>query len=205
MLAHGGRIEEAAEVSELLQANELAVAPAMLRRGWSLVHDLEASSRPESSAIPLPPRRLQTPAQSSQHRAALGSLPLPSRTPQDASSRQQKPFSRAIKWRPPKTLSPRFLRRVAQGVAEKTVVVTLLVPPSGAPSQGGAVQRLGGGKAAQAPTWRVDLSVGARGSQERYREMSCEERWWFDRDEATAKADRAGKTGKAKKTSRTAT
>ncbi|GAA5855741.1 hypothetical protein JCM8547_001664 [Rhodosporidiobolus lusitaniae] len=180
------------EVLSLLAEQGLDLTAMQLQRGRNLLADLEASAALPASQQPFPPRRLQTREQRATRHHPPASLPL---SKQDDSARRQfKPLNVDSKWHPPKHLTPRLLRRIAQGVADKAVTVTLSLPSSS--SSDSATAETSKAKAAKGqptgPRWEVSVSEkAARSGLGRYREMNDEEKWWFEEEEKARMASSA--------------
>ncbi|GAA5823702.1 hypothetical protein JCM11251_000731 [Rhodosporidiobolus azoricus] len=186
-------IREAKEVTSLLKASGVVMSEEAVREGWERLAALEGSSFASS---PLPPRR--SPSRSTIDNAPAASSATPSSSPLPPFSSSQyslpsrpcpprvfKPLSSDTKWHPPKHLTPRLLRRLSQGVAEKAVVLTLVLPVAGDCQK-------------DVEKWEVSLSKAARGARDRYREveMGGEEEWWFEQGEAVSGEKKGKKGGK---------
>ncbi|GAA5902273.1 hypothetical protein JCM6882_000489 [Rhodosporidiobolus microsporus] len=201
------QIGEVDEVVRLLAGNGVEMSEGEVRRGWERLEALEGSLSPTAPggalSTPLPPRH-------SPSRALLPSSPpsSPSAAPSDllrpppspSSTRNPfrrdpssprrvfKPLSSDTKWHPPKHVTPRLLRRIKEGVAEKAVVLTLVLPPARLEDSANT-RRVEKGK------WEVSVSGRAKGGREKFREMEMdgEDAWWFEQgDEGGDKKKKGG-------------
>ncbi|GAA6041867.1 hypothetical protein JCM8097_004516 [Rhodosporidiobolus ruineniae] len=201
--ADGTEVQSPQEAAELLSKEGVKVGAEEVQEGWDRLAALEAAAMLPDGQQPLPPRRLQTPSQRSPLHAPPQSTALPAKT--DDERRQFKPLASDTKWHNPKRVTARLLRRIAQGVAEKAVVLSLVLPdsptspssscPAGDSTSSSPSFSSASGKSStpSAPRWEVSLSRAARGGRQHFREMDAEEEWWYEQEEAAGGARRGSK------------
>jgi hypothetical protein len=172
-------VGDAETASRLLAAQAgLRISPEHLVKGWRRAWDVQTKSA--SPNPKLPPRRLQT-AEQRQNRPP----PLPSTSPRrivpDDARHPLVPAFDTTKWKKPRIIRPRLLRRRVQLMLQKMPTLTVRLPEV-VSDHFDATKEPGGKDRSKEPKFTVALSDKAAGEKGRYREMTEEERWWLDKE-----------------------
>ncbi|BGP31165.1 hypothetical protein JCM10296v2_002929 [Rhodotorula toruloides] len=171
-------IDDMYKASWLLKKHAgLNVVPEHLAKGWRRAQDLETKS--SSSTPKLPPRRLQTAEQRQNRPPPLPSVSTRRLIPDDA-RRSLVPAFDTTKWKRPRIIRPRLLRRRVQVMMQKmpTLTVRMPVPEDDETAQQAETEK----PKRKEATFTVQLLDKAAGEKGRYREMTEEERWWLEKE-----------------------
>ncbi|GEM08453.1 hypothetical protein Rt10032_c05g2470 [Rhodotorula toruloides] len=171
-------VDDAETASRLLKRHaKLNVVPEHLIKGWKRIRDLEAKS---SSSLPkLPPRRLQTVEQRQNRSSPLSPVSARRIISVDA-RRSLVPAFNTTKWKSPRVIRPRLLRRRVQTMLQKMPTLTVRVPAAKSDEDADKVANRKDKR--KEATFAVQLSEKAAGEKGRYREMTEEERWWLEKE-----------------------